>query len=218
MAHIGIAAGIGIAAAAVVGATAGWRFSIAAGWIATATVYLIWVWASIVKMSAAAIEVIVQQRHPARRPADLIILIASVASLGGVANLIAGSAKGPDATVAAVVGFLSVIASWLVVHAVYTVRYAISYYSEPVGGIEFNDEAKPTLADFAYVAFTVAVTYGVTDTPLRKRPIRVSVLQHAMVSYLFGTVILAVTVQVIGSLGRPLKRDRAMQSVIGGHK
>jgi uncharacterized membrane protein len=94
-----------------------------------------------------------------------------------------------------------VIASWLVVHAVYTVRYAILYYSEPVGGIDFNDEAKPTFADFAYVAFTVAVTYGVTDTPLRKRPIRVAVLQHAMVSYLFGTVILAVTVQVIGSLG-----------------
>jgi uncharacterized membrane protein len=34
-----------------------------------------------------------------------------------------------------------------------------------------------------------------------QRPIRVAVLQHAMVSYLFGTVILAVTVQVIGSLG-----------------
>ncbi len=119
MAHIGIAAGTGIAAAAVVGATAGWRFSFAAGWIATATVYLIWVWASIAKMSAIAIEVIVQQRHPARRPADLIILIASVASLAGVAHLlIAGSAKGPDATVAAAVGFLSVIASWLVVHAV----------------------------------------------------------------------------------------------------
>ena len=67
MAHIGIAAGTGIAAASVVGATAGWRFSFAAGWIATATVYLIWVWASIAKMSATAIEVIVQQRHPARR-------------------------------------------------------------------------------------------------------------------------------------------------------
>ncbi len=202
MAHIGIAIGIGVGAAAVVGTTAGWRYSSAGGWIATATVYLIWVWASIAKMSAAAIEVIVQQRHPARRPADLIILVASVASLGGVAHLlIAGSSKGAGATVAAAIGFLSVIASWLVVHAVYTVRYAILYYSEPVGGIDFNDDAKPTFADFAYVAFTVAVTYGVTDTPLRKRPLRVAVLQHAMVSYLFGTVILAVTVQVIGSLG-----------------
>jgi uncharacterized membrane protein len=201
MVHVGIAVGTGIGAAVIVGVSAGWRFSTAAGWIATSTVYLIWVWASIARMSAAAIEIVVQQRHPARRSADLLIVVASVASLGGVAHLlIAGSSKGPQATVAAAVGFLSVIASWLVVHAVYTLRYAILYYTEPVGGIDFNDEAKPTFADFAYVAFTVAVTYGVTDTLLRKRPLRVAVLQHAMVSYLFGTVILAVTVQVIGSL------------------
>ena len=73
--------------------------------------------------------------------------------------------------------------------------------TEPVGRIDFNQDDNPTFADFAYLAFTIAVTYGVTDTVLRNRPIRVSVLQHAMVSYLFGTVILAVTVQVIGSLG-----------------
>jgi uncharacterized membrane protein len=203
---IGIAAMVGVAAGTVVGTAAGWQYAPAAGWIATAAVYLIWTWASIARMSAVAIEVVVQQRHPARGPADAIIVIASIASLGGVAYLlIAGTAKGPDAAIAAAVGFLSVIASWLVVHAVYTLRYAILYYTEPVGGIDFNQDDNqddnPTFADFAYLAFTIAVTYGVTDTVLRNRPIRVSVLQHSMVSYLFGTVILAVTVQVIGSLG-----------------
>jgi uncharacterized membrane protein len=74
------------------------------------------------------------------------------------------------------------------------------YYTEPVGGIDFNSDDKPTFADFAYLAFTIAVTYGVTDTVVKNRLIRKSVLQHAMVSYLFGTVILAITVQVIGSL------------------
>ncbi len=70
-------------------------------------------------MSAIAIELVVQQRHPARRPADTIIVIASVASLAGVAYLlVAGTAKGPDSAIAAAVGFLSVVASWLVVHAV----------------------------------------------------------------------------------------------------
>jgi uncharacterized membrane protein len=200
--HIGIAAIVGVAAAAAVAATAGWRYAPAAGWIATATVYLIWTWASIARMSAVAIEVVVQHRHPGRRPADTIVMIASIASLGGVAYLlIASTAKGPDATIAAVVGFLSVIASWLAVHAVYALRYAVLYYTEPVGGVDFNDGDKPTFADFAYLAFTIAVTYGVTDTVVQKRSIRVAVLQHAMVSYLFGTVILAVTVQVIGSLG-----------------
>lgn len=201
-APIVIAASIGVTAATVVGTTAGWQYAPAAGWIATASVYLIWIWASIGKMSAAAIEILVQQRHPTRRPADTIVVIASIASLGGVAYLlIAGTAKGPDATIAAVIGFLSVIASWLAVHAVYTLRYAVQYYTEPVGGIDFNQDDKPTFADFAYLAFTIAVTYGVTDTAVQNRPIRVSVLQHSMVSYLFGTVILAITVQVITTLG-----------------
>ena len=200
--YIAIAAGVGVAAATVVGATAGWQYAPAGGWIVTAAVYLAWIWASIAGMSSAAIELLVQQRHPARRPADTIVLIASVASLAGVAYLlVASTAKGPDAAIAAAVGFLSVTASWLVVHAVYTVRYAMLYYTQPVGGVDFNQDEKPTFADFAYLAFTIAVTYGVTDTALRNRPIRASVLQHALVSYLFGTVILAVTVQVIGSLG-----------------
>src|SRR5271156_4993012 len=188
--RIGIAAAVGVAAAAVVGTTAGWRYAPAAGWIATAAVYLIGVWASIAKMSAVAIEIVVQQRHPRRRPADTIVLIASVASLGGVGYLlVASTAKGPDAAIAAAVGFLSVVASWLTVHAVYTIRYAVLYYTEPVGGIDFNQDDKPTFADFAYLAFTIAVTYGVTDTALRNCPTRTSVLQHAMMSYLFGTVI-----------------------------
>ena len=199
--HIGIAVVVGAAAGTVVGAIAGWQYAPAAGWIATAVVYLIWTWASVAKMTAPAIEIVVQQRHPARGPADTIVVIASIASLGGVANLlIAGTAKGPDATIAAAVGFLSVIAAWLVVHTVYTLRYAVLYYTEPVGGIDFNQEEKPTFADFAYLAFTIAVTFGVTDTAVKNRLIRKSVLQHSMVSYLFGTVILAITVQVITTL------------------
>jgi len=199
--HIGFAAMVGAGAGTVVGIAAGWQYAPAAGWIATAAVYLIWTWASIAKMTAPAIEIVIQQRSPSRGPADTIIVIASIASLGGVAYLlIAGTAKGPDASIAAAVGFLSVIASWLVVHAVYTLRYAILYYTEPVGGIDFNQDDKPTFADFAYLAFTIAVTYGVTDTAVKNRAIRKSVLQHSMVSYLFGTVILAITVQVITTL------------------
>lgn len=199
--RFGIAVTAGVVAAAVVGTTAGWQYAPAAGWIATVVVYLIWAWASMATMSAAAIELLVQQRHPTRGPADTIVVLASIASLGGVAYLLmAGNVKGPDTTIAAVVGVLSVIASWLVVHTVYTLRYAVHYYTEPVGGIDFNQDDKPTFADFAYLAFTIGVTYGVTDTALQSRPIRVTALQQALVSYLFGMVILAITVQVIASM------------------
>jgi uncharacterized membrane protein len=152
-------------------------------------------------MSAGAIERLVQQRHPGRRLGDTIVVLASVASLSGVGWLLAaGNRKGPDMTIAAAIGFASVVASWLVVITVYTLRYAVHYYTEPVGGIDFYEDEKPTVADFLYLSFAVAVTYGVTDTAVRSRPIRVAALQQAMVSYLFGTVIVALTIQVIGSL------------------
>jgi uncharacterized membrane protein len=200
-ASIGIAAIVGVVAAVVVGPTAGWPYAPAAGWIVTATVYLIWAWTNTAAMSAEAIERVVQQMRPGRGPTDTIVLVSSIASLAGVGYLLAAStAKGPDAAIAAVVGFCSVVASWLAVHTVYTLRYAVLYYTEPVGGIEFEDDDRPTFADFAYVAFSIAVTYGVTDTALRSRSLRVTALQQAMVSYLFGTVILAITVQVIGTL------------------
>ena len=48
-------------------------------------------------------------------------------------------------------------------------RYAVQYYTEPVGGIDFNQDDRPAFADFAYLAFTIAVTYGVTDTTLKNR-------------------------------------------------
>jgi uncharacterized membrane protein len=56
-------------------------------------------------------------------------------------------------------------------------RYAVQYYTEPVGGIDFNQDDRPAFADFAYLAFTIAVTYGVTDTILKNRAIRLSALQ-----------------------------------------
>lgn len=156
-------------------------------------------------MSADDIEQLVHRRHLRRRLADSIVLIASIASLSGVGFLLAASnAKGPDTTIAASIGFLSVIASWSVVHTIYTLRYAVHYYADPVGGIDFNhdqdQDERPAVADFAYLAFTIAATYGVTDTALQTRRIRSTALQQAILSYLFGTVILALTVQVIGSL------------------
>jgi uncharacterized membrane protein len=202
--RIAVALPIGILSAVAVGITAGWQYAPAAGWIAASTIYLLWTWARIGPMNAEDIESLVQEQHPTRGPSDTFVVLASIASLIGVAYLLmAPNVEGPDSTIAAAVGFLSVIASWLTVNTIYALRYAVEYYTEPAGGIEFNQGDKPTFADFAYVAFTIAVTYGVTDTALQNRRIRGTALQHSLVSYLFGAVILAITIQVFGSLTGP---------------
>jgi uncharacterized membrane protein len=86
------------------------------------------------------------------------------------------------------------------VHTVYTLRYARLYYTPPSGGISFPDGVDPDYLDLAYVAFTVGMTYQVSDTELSKRGVRRAASHHASLSYLFGAVILAIAVNTVASL------------------
>ena len=99
-------------------------------------------------------------------------------------------------------GVLSVVLSWTVVHAVYTLRYARAYYSEPAGGIEFDESDPPTYLDFAYFSFTIGMTFQVSDTSTNSRPVRRLVLHHALLSYLFGAVLLGLVINVVATLLR----------------
>ena len=101
---------------------------------------------------------------------------------------------------AAIVGILTVAASWFAVHTLYTVHYARLYYSDDPGGIDFHDPEPPRFRDFAYIAFTVGMTYQVSDTEINLTSIRATVLRHALVSYLLGAVVLAVTINLIAGL------------------
>ena len=98
-----------------------------------------------------------------------------------------------------VVASMTVILSWATVHTVFTLRYARLYYALG-GGIDFHEERAPAYGDFAYLAFTIGMTYQVSDTTIASRTIRRTALHHAYMSYLFGTVVVAMTINVIASL------------------
>jgi uncharacterized membrane protein len=79
-------------------------------------------------------------------------------------------------------------------------RYARLYYADPVGGVDFNEDVRPDFSDFAYLAFTIGMTYQVSDTDLTNRRIRRTALRHALLSFLFGTVIVAMTINIVAGL------------------
>jgi uncharacterized membrane protein len=202
--RMSVAVVLGVAVALAVGNTVGWRFALA-GWVVTAGVYVVWTQAILRRMDAEQTRRWVTREDPTRWVADVVILSASVASLGGVGYVVAaGSRSGPEAFEAAVVGILTVAASWLAVHTLYTVHYARLYYSGEPGGINFHDPEPPRFRDFAYVAFTVGMTYQVSDTEIGLTSIRATVLRHALLSYLLGAVVLAVTINLIAGLGSKL--------------
>jgi uncharacterized membrane protein len=97
-------------------------------------------------------------------------------------------------------GVLSVALSWAMVHTVFTLRYARTYYLKPEGGVDFNESDPPTYLDFAYLALSIGMTFQVSDTNLTSKPIRRIALTHAVLSYLFGVVIVALAINVVASL------------------
>ena len=198
---MGVALLIGVVAAAAVAPLAtGYAFVVA--WIATAASYLIWTWIVVARMTATDTRDHATREDPTQPVTDVILLLASVASLAGVGYLLlAESASGAGAKLAAAVGVGCVVAAWLIVHTVYTLRYARLYYGETPGGIDFNQDEPPCYLDFAYLAFTLGMTYQVSDTDLQSRDIRATALRHALLSYLLGAVILATIINLIAGLG-----------------
>ena len=74
--------------------------------------------------------------------------------------------------------------------------------SHPDYSVDFNADELPDYLDFAYLAFTIGMTYQVSDTALHTKPMRRMALRHALLSYVFGTAIIAVAINAVAGLLR----------------
>jgi len=179
-----------------------WQAAILIGWDAMAGVFVGSTIAETWTRDPERTATLATREDDSRATADLLLVSASVVSLGGIAfGLVkAGQLHGPARAGMTAAVVLSVFLAWLVVQSVYTVRYAALYYRGAPGGIDFNDDEPPDYHDFAYVALTMGMTYQVSDTNLGTKDIRRTATRHALLSYLFGTVVVAVMINVVASL------------------
>lgn len=173
-------------------------------WDVVVFVYGIWVWLAVWPMNAAETKSHAVSENPGRALADAFLLFASVASIAAVVVLLidASNSEGIKKVVSICLGLASIILSWAMVHTVYMLKYARSYYGQPEGGIDFNEKDSPSYQDFAYMAFTLGMTFQVSDTALMTKELRKTVLKHALLSYVFGTVIIATTINTLASLSK----------------
>lgn len=175
------------------------------GWDAAALCWLLLVWRTLWPLDAGRTAELAVYEDPNRAVRDVLLLIACLASLLAVA-LVLTSARtaqpGEHRDASGALAMVSVLLSWCVVHTVYTARYARIYYTGPDGGVEFHQPGKPCYLDFAYLAFTIGATFQVSDTNLTSHEMRRTVLGHALLSYLFGAIIIAATVNLLATLAR----------------
>jgi uncharacterized membrane protein len=200
--RVAVMVGIGVVAALATGFAGQWPYAALIGWDAAATVFGVWVWAIMIVMGPELTAAHATKEEPGRAQSDVIVVVASIASLAAVGYVLtrASAASGHDRDWLAALGVLSVGLSWFAVHTLFALRYARLYYGDPEGGIGFNQPSPPRYLDFAYLAFTIGMTFQVSDTDLKTSPIRATVLRQALVAYLFGAVILGAMINLIASL------------------
>ena len=204
VARVGFAAGVGLALGALMAIFGSPVLAPLLGWDGMAVAWLAVIIPAIYPLNAEGTARRAVEEDPTRPVADVLLLAAATASLVAVGIVLvrAGHSQGMDRALQVVLGIGSVVVSWALVHTTYILRYAQLYYSGPDGGVNFNQDEPPAYADFAYLAFTIGMTFQVSDTALNNRGIRRAALRHALLSYLFGTVIVAATVNLIAGLSK----------------
>ncbi|WP_427017454.1 DUF1345 domain-containing protein [Pseudarthrobacter sp. P1] len=176
-----------MAVALPVGILGSWAYAPALGWAAASATYLIWVWSVIGRLDATGTAAHASREDPGRAVADLLVLAATLGSFGGVALILleAGPAQGLMKAAIIALALGSVALSWLLVHTQFTLRYATIYQQEKKG-VDFNEKKPPRYGDFAYLSFTIGMTFQVSDTDLTADAIRYTALRQALLSYVLG--------------------------------
>jgi len=194
---------VGIAVlASLLGSGVEWAIAVSCAWGAMALFTILAVWLRIYGMDAAETKANAQDEDFSRPVADLVTLTASVVSLIAIGYVLleARNRHGTDKALLLLLAIAVVGLSWAMVHTLFTVRYGDLYYGHPVGGIDFNEQDPPDYRDFGYLALTIGMTYQVSDTDLQSKNIRHTALHHAVLSFLFGAVIVALMINSVGSL------------------
>jgi uncharacterized membrane protein len=199
-----VSLGAGVVAGAAAAAGGLGRASFLIGWDVLALVFCVWVWSTVWGFDANATEAHAKCEEPNRQFADLAMLGAAIASLAAVGAVLfqAGDAAGNLRYLEAGFALASVFVSWTLVHTVYTLKYARLYYLDDPGGIDFNEPDPPQYSDFAYLAFTLGMTFQVSDTNICSKQIRRTILRHALISFPLGAVIIATAINLVSGLAK----------------
>jgi len=196
--RLALSAIFGVSALLVVNALWNPSYSLLIAWSVTAFVYSISTAAAVWPMGPEQTAEYAHSESPRRFSVHILLLGAATAALVGVVMMLVHPNTSP--LEAAVITLLTVTSAWTVIQVIYILRYAREYYITG-GGVDFNMATDPQYSDFAYVAFTIGMTFQASDTIFTNSKIRKIALGHALLTYIFGTVFLASIVNVLASLG-----------------
>jgi uncharacterized membrane protein len=174
-----------------------------------AFISLILIWITIAFTPRERIRAVAKRQDVGTRLIFLLVVLAASAAVIAVALLLrAGrSEKGGHFTIHLLLALITVVLSWLLMHSVFGLRYAHTFYGDSdeaserhAGGLLFPGEEPPDYSDFAYFSFVIGMTCQVSDVQITSGELRNLALVHGMISFAFNTVVLALTVNIVAGL------------------
>lgn len=181
-----------------------WWLAPLIAWDVASGLLLASTWLTLWSLSASQTAAHATRESPSRVNADALLISGSIVSLAAVGLVLvrASHETGLDKGLLVTMSIASIVLAWSVVHSVYTLRYASLYFQRKAGGVSFNNDEAPTYPDFAYLALTIGMTFQVSDTDLMSTAFRRLALRHAVLSYMFGALIIATTINLVAGLGQ----------------
>lgn len=183
-----------------------------ATWDVFALCILLLAWLTIITTPLHKLRARAQEQDVSRTVIFVFVVMAACAGLFAVGLLFftnKGVVQRPHFYFHLLMSLVAVISSWMLVHTVFGLRYAHTFYGDPdgpegpqphAGGLEFPGGRLPDYMDFAYFSFVIGMTFQVSDVQITSREFRKLVLLHGMLSFGFNTVILALTINTVSNL------------------
>jgi uncharacterized membrane protein len=182
-----------------------------ATWDVFAFCILALAWMTIVTTPAHKCRSRAQMQDVSRTVIFVFVVVAACAGLFAVGFLFFANknVQHPHFVLRLLMSLVAVVSSWMLVHTVFGLRYAHTFYGDPdgpagpqqhAGGLEFPGGRDPDYMDFAYFSFVIGMTFQVSDVQITSREFRKLVLLHGMLSFGFNTVILALTINTVSTL------------------
>jgi uncharacterized membrane protein len=174
-----------------------------AAWDAFALVYLGLCWLAIRRLTPDQARSAAEAVDVPHRSAHFLVLAAAIISFfSAVLILHRMPSWGPSVeAMGSALGLSAILLSWFLTHTIYGLHYTHLYYGSghTASGLDFPGDEQPDGQDFQYFSFTIGMTYQVSDVVVTRRSLRRVVLRHAMLSFAYATVIIAMTINLIAS-------------------
>jgi uncharacterized membrane protein len=132
----------------------------------------------------------------------VILLVTAIGAFASIAAIVAelGVHRGAAELTIAIT---TIALSWAAVHTTFALHYAHDYYRNATpGGLQFPSGDKEDHADywdFVYFSFVIGMTAQVSDVGITDKTIRRTATAHGIVSFIYNTALLALTVNIAAS-------------------